>query len=188
MAAAISAALATSASAALIGVGGDGNDCGGQDDAFVVGSIDEPAVSGDFYSGDCSTTAAYGSSPWIIKYDEFEDSATAGQIFINQLFPTIDGSEFEITFSTDFNAGTWTYTPGPGDPVVTAVAAKGGSQYNFYFDADGFTSFDFAAPGSANLSHITFFDTDHSVVPLPAAGWLLVAGMGGLAAMRRRKG
>ncbi len=30
-------------------------------------------------------------------------------------------------------------------------------------------------------------DPDPNVVPLPAAGWMLVAGLGGLAAMRRRK-
>ena len=29
-------------------------------------------------------------------------------------------------------------------------------------------------------------DGDPSVVPLPAAGWLLLAGLGGLAALRRR--
>lgn len=191
LAATISAVLATGASAALIGVGGDGNDCGAQDDAFVVGSIDDtpdPGIGAPYYFGDCATTAAYGSSPWIIKYDEFEDSDTAGEIFINALFPTIDGSEFQITFSTDFSAGTWTYTPGPGDPVVTAVAAKGGPSYNFYYDADGFTTFEFATPGGQNLSHITFFDTDAAPIPLPAAGWLLIAGVGGLAALRRRRG
>lgn len=35
------------------------------------------------------------------------------------------------------------------------------------------------------LSHVTY--TDPSPVPLPAAGWMLIAGVGGLAAMRRRK-
>ena len=36
------------------------------------------------------------------------------------------------------------------------------------------------------LSHITLIDGDTTPIPLPAAGWLLLGGLGGLAAMRRR--
>jgi hypothetical protein len=39
------------------------------------------------------------------------------------------------------------------------------------------------------ISHLTVYTggDDPNVVPLPAAGWLLLAGVGGLAAMRRKK-
>jgi hypothetical protein len=48
-------------------------------------------------------------------------------------------------------------------------------------------------PGAGNFATATLTvrvtdDEDPSVVPLPAAGWMLVAGMGGLAALRRRHG
>ncbi len=39
-----------------------------------------------------------------------------------------------------------------------------------------------------DLSHISFYNTGTPpVVPLPAAGWLMIAGLGGLAALKRRK-
>ncbi|MGI1661249.1 VPLPA-CTERM sorting domain-containing protein [Palleronia sp. KMU-117] len=37
------------------------------------------------------------------------------------------------------------------------------------------------------IKEIVFKDAPPNVIPLPAAGWLLVAGLGGLAAMRRKK-
>ena len=41
--------------------------------------------------------------------------------------------------------------------------------------------------GTPALSHFSKIDTTTTPVPLPAAGWMLIAGVGGLAAMRRRK-
>ena len=42
--------------------------------------------------------------------------------------------------------------------------------------------------GSRLAAQFKFVDLGPSPVPLPAAGWLMVAGLGGLVAMRRRKG
>ncbi len=43
-------------------------------------------------------------------------------------------------------------------------------------------------PNSDSLSHISIYAGGQTtVVPLPAAGWLMLAGIGGLAALRRKK-
>jgi hypothetical protein len=42
--------------------------------------------------------------------------------------------------------------------------------------------------GLNDISHVSFYDTGKMPpVPLPAAGWLMLAGLGGLAALRQRR-
>ena len=45
---------------------------------------------------------------------------------------------------------------------------------------------DFASSGSGDINWLLGDSSTTTTVPLPAAGWLLIAGLGGLAAMRRR--
>lgn len=50
---------------------------------------------------------------------------------------------------------------------------------------------EFPNPGFTGLAEVRFEgtrSTPASVIPLPAAGWMLLAGIGGLAALRRRRG
>ncbi len=57
------------------------------------------------------------------------------------------------------------------------------------FSTDGGTTFanEFVTEeGEVNTASL-YFDYSVSVVPLPAAGWLLLAGLGGLAAVGRRR-
>lgn len=132
----------------------------------------------------------YAGSPVIAKYD-----VGGGWTLNNTVFPLITSSMFTVT-GTPGTSGTWSYD---GTTVkITHFVLKAGPEYAvFKMNVPGtdFTAIDWstAAGGLVNdkgnareLSHITFFDTV-APIPLPAAGWLMIAGIGGLAALRRRK-
>jgi hypothetical protein len=78
------------------------------------------------------------------------------------------------------------------DPGNTAFTVKGGPNYSGYIkDSSAFAGLgDFSntwsSPNGAGVSHIVFYDTD-AVIPLPAAAWLLLAGLGGMGLVARRR-
>jgi hypothetical protein len=102
---------------------------------------------------------------------------------------------FSITVSDDGKAGTWSFKPGDGlshQPLYMAVKAS--TSWALYA-LDGALSGDWSTAGlmtpngknQAGVSHISFYNGGAAPVPLPAAGWLLLAGLGGLGAMARRR-
>ena len=127
-------------------------------------------------------------TPIIIKFDF--DPNTPETIEINSaLFPTIDGSEFD--FSGTGPTGTWTYTPGPGDPLINFFTAKGGNFFNLFSNLGDPNSDDWFTPTNpANgqlfgLSHLAFYD-EGRVVPEPTTLLLLGAALVAAGVARRR--
>jgi len=133
-------------------------------------------------------------TPIIIKIN-FNNDGSRGEVEINPLFASIDGTEFSFTFGPDgTGTGTWTYTPGAGDPAITAFTAKGSNSFNLFSTGGDYTDVAYSTPinasgNPAGLSHMGFYDSDGGDLPLPEPGSLALLGLGllGIAVVRRRK-
>lgn len=186
-------AIAGSASAAPLGFTTyDGNIC--------TGNSSTPGVTTGNGLGECS----FDGSPVIARF-EFGDDVSS--FSIESFYDGVTADDFAFSMVEDLDDGmggttfgySFTYSPDDGDPLITAFAAKGGPSFNLYERHDGEAIMDSVTfltplnPGGnrAGLSNVTFFDTEltptPSPIPLPAAGWMLLAGIGGLAAMRRQR-
>lgn len=97
-----------------------------------------------------------------------------------QLFGSLRGSTESVTISM----GDWSTT-------IAGIASGADASGVFNFTTTGGV-LSFANAGGDNvgaiLSNVSLASTDVAPVPLPAGGLLLLAGLGGLAALRRRKG
>ena len=148
-------------------------------------------------------------SPVIAKID-VDDYGTVTDRQYNEMFPTIDAKEFDISYDADTTSGSWTYTPDDAeDPGVRYWVAKASNEFTLFWtvEADMYGAAPAVCSGDAfnldclnlaqvvtegtwnttgaGLSHLTFYDT--TVIPVPAAVWLFGSGLLGLVGVARRR-
>jgi hypothetical protein len=133
-------------------------------------------------------------SPIIIKFNVDDDGKFLAPEINGTLFPTITGSEFTFSdLDSDLGTGTWTYTPGAGDPAIHWFVAKAANNFNLFSNLGDPNSDSWVTPLNQHdqprgLSHISFFDTgsspggDSRSVPEPSSSGLAVLGIGLLGA------
>ena len=180
-------AAAAATSGTFIGVGNDQNDP--FDNPGVLTQDDIANYVGDPFS-----------TPALYKCDEIDRDAVCDDVNGSNGIYGDYTDAFTITFDTtkpgepgEFIGGTWTYNP-TGDETLapSVIVLKTGDGFAAW-NISGLTSGDWDVTDPAwgsdkAISHISFYDTEIDPIPLPAAGWLLIAGVGGLAALRRRRG
>jgi hypothetical protein len=198
-------AMAAAATALAFSLSG-----GGATAATIVETITGNDCSGVWGSGfsACKTSETYDSSPIIAKFDLNDAGTAVTATSLNTgVFPTIDGSEFTLSFSGD--TATWSYARAIDDPVITVVTVKAGNKFDvWYNDGAGIFSGSYTTSDFKTISHIAFWDSGSDVVcgpedpfynpdtgfcsgdtgkvPVPAGLPLMLTAMGIGAYMRKR--
>ena len=174
------AVIPSQASAALTMVGQfSGNECGG------MGGFS------NCYASATGTSQGSGSAGTIAKFGTggLEDQSTH--------FPSIDGSEFTVSYTAGMNNSvnqlSFSYTPGANDPAIYYVAVKQAKGFVLFSDTSPITSgvinLTTYFPKNPGYSHITFFGSPGAApgVPEPATWGLLILGFGAIGGALRRR-
>ena len=149
-------------------------------------SLGANGSSGANVCSDSSDDSIQWQSDESLTFTANDDGFYFGSIWFNHNHDgtALDETDWEWEISSDLFA---TYSIYFADLISDDISnGQGASGDDWRFDLDYFltagsyVTFEMIAGPNAYVSGI-------SAVPLPAAGWLLLGGLGGLAAMKRRK-
>ncbi|WP_433989198.1 hypothetical protein SuNHUV7_35170 (plasmid) [Pseudoseohaeicola sp. NH-UV-7] len=116
------------------------------------------------------------------------DMFTVGTTTVTGLFGYTDWTTFQSVGSVSGDQKTGTIAVNTNTYGMVAVLLKSANTFAAYRFDNGLNGIlSFFTPNDSGLSNYVIAGRNPSPVPLPAAGWMLLAGVGGLAAMRRRK-
>lgn len=137
-------------------------------------------------AGDADSTGdplgLFGFTDWVQIGKKEKNKAATGSI----------GLSFTTT-NTDPLTGSWSVAAGSFDPYARiAIILKQSNTFAAYLfnEPVGISgTFDMQAFGQqdGDISHLSVYSSGTSVVPLPAAGWMLIAGLAGIVAAGRKR-
>lgn len=174
-------------------------------DAVTLTEVDSAAF-GPVNSTNCFGAESGNLNPTEVLAGLTNDDFGFGSYSWSYLGKDDGGSTGSVQADVGSTTGSWSADFGSGFTAsVFSVLLKAGNAYSvFLFDITPSTgsafagTFDTQLAGLVNgggtgqdLSHLevagVFTGAPPSPIPLPAAGWMLLAGIGGIAALKRRR-
>lgn len=134
---------------------------------------------------------SYSASSGTVELAAFSDTFTLAYKSVGGVGSTQGGGDGAYSFSS-FTSGTWALNVAPTDTLKFIVGIKEGTTYaGFLVNVQAgtwFTANSSTSTAGTSISHydLWYAGSTPAPVPLPAAAWMLLAGLGGLFATRKK--